>query len=38
VDGKKHVKAFNDLQTLIINENALKRMKENEEESIINNN
>ena len=38
VDGKKHVKAFNDLQTLIINENALKRMKENEEESTINNN
>lgn len=36
VDGKKIAKAFNDLQTLIINENALKRMKEKEEESTIN--
>ncbi|NMY14279.1 hypothetical protein HBN74_01730 [Pseudomonas sp. WS 5019] len=38
VNGKKQVKAFNDLQTLIINENALKRLKEKEEESTITNN
>lgn len=35
VNGKNLVKAFNDLPTLIINENALKRLKEKEEGSTI---
>jgi len=35
VNGKNLVKAFNDLPILIINENALKRLKEKEEGSTI---